>query len=120
MRLILGAEDLAPGMFITVHRGRQATCPWGCGGTGDEAYERLKGMPLVVRGICLPYVAATIIPVGIPAVIDIRECELMRVDDGYLRAFMPRHFVAEQQQAASQPTPATEQPQQPPTQQPPP
>ena len=114
MPLVLGPEDLTPGMFITIHRGHCVSCPCGCGGCGPESYEKIKGMPLVVRGICLPYVATAIVPVGIPAVIDVRECELMRLDEAYLRAFLPGHFPPPEQQTTP---PQPEQIQQPPPQQ---
>lgn len=63
--LIIAADDLQTGMFVSVHNGARINCP-GCGG-GGEMYGKFKGLPLAVIGISLPYVACAVLPVGAPA-----------------------------------------------------
>ena len=85
-RLILAPEDIRVGTFCAVHTGRQDPCPCGCGGS-TEQYVPLKGYPLAVTALALPYVAAVVIHANAVAVIDTRECELMRVSEDFARAF---------------------------------
>jgi len=86
---MLKPDDLEPGLFCTVHRGRPQVCPCGCGGSGPEPYERLKGMPLMVKAINLPYVAAVLVPASALVIVDVREAELCTINEDYLAAFRP-------------------------------
>lgn len=91
---IITADDLTTGMFVSIHQGREQLCPCGCG-SGGEMYGKFKGLPLAVNGISLPYVACSVVPVGMMVVVDIRECELCRLDESYVKAFQPGTQVAE-------------------------
>ena len=74
------ADDLHPGQWVTVLRGAPGCfvpeCPCEC-------YQHLKGIPLGIVAVELPYVLCR--GVGIPGavVIDTRDCELMRVRETY-------------------------------------
>lgn len=89
MKTIIGPEDLKPGQLVTIHHGRRDRCDCGCGHLGPEAYERVQGMPMAVAAVCLPYVSAFVVPLQANIVLDIRDCELMRVDEKYARSFAP-------------------------------
>lgn len=87
MPKVLAPDDLTPGQMLTVLRGRQHTCPCGCGGTGPDSYRQLKGVPLVVLSVNLPYLIGGMVHGQVNVVIDVRECELCAVSDGYVEAF---------------------------------
>lgn len=86
---MLYPDDLAPGQFCTVHRGHRVNCPCGCGGRGPEPYERIKGVPLAVLAVNLPYVITAIVQgqAAVNVILDVRECDLCAVSDAYVKAF---------------------------------
>jgi hypothetical protein len=83
---MLHVDDLSPGDWVTVHTGHAASCPCGCGSVGPEAYAGLKGLPLAITGVQLPYVVCRSIGRQL-VVVDTRECRLMRVEEAYLAGF---------------------------------
>lgn len=83
---MLRKDDLKTGQFVTIHHGHNPTCPCGCGAKQGEMYGELKGVPLAVKAINLPYIVAYIVPGGQPAVLDARLCELCEVSTDYVNA----------------------------------
>ena len=80
-------EDITTGDAVTILRGNVTTiCEIGC--CRAEAYGNLKGLPIMVAGISLPYVVGSVVGHG-RVVLDVRECELTKLSDGYLAAFLP-------------------------------
>jgi hypothetical protein len=77
---ILRPDDLAPGILITVLNGD--TCEAGC----CETYKQFKGVPMCVLAIQLPYIVCGL-PGQIVAHLDVRECDLMRVELAYAGCF---------------------------------
>jgi len=79
--IILGPEDLERGLFCTVHSGEWRSCA--C----RELYADLKGIPLAVQAVSLPYAMVLVVPSGEARILDVRVVELCRVQDGYVDAF---------------------------------
>jgi hypothetical protein len=83
---ITRADDFEVGQFLTILNGVRQPC--GCGqACGPEAYEHLRGLPLAVTGVALPYLATTVLHFGKLQVIDTRLCRLIKVSDSYVAAF---------------------------------
>lgn len=79
-------DDLSPGDWITVRTGRVHQCPCGCETPlAGEAYSNLKGLPLAVLAIHLPYVVTSLGSQRV--VLDSRDCRVMRVGAEYVAAF---------------------------------
>jgi len=79
-KLILRPDDFELGMLVTVLDGD--CCPEGC----CEAYKPLKGVPLVILDVNLPYIVCGL-PRGMCTHLDVRDCDLMRVQDSYAKYF---------------------------------
>lgn len=79
---MLTPDDIGPGTLLTILRGNR--CP--CGLCSEERYGNLKGIPLAVIGINLPYLATAICGGAGSAIIDVRECELTAVTPAYAEA----------------------------------
>jgi len=77
---ILQADDFEIGMAITVLNG--ACCEAGC----CERYQQLKGVPLLILEVDLPYIVCGVAG-GHFTHIDVRDCELKRVKDSYAALF---------------------------------
>jgi hypothetical protein len=88
---ILTAEELQPGLYCTVLRGRrQNSSPPGAktGGAARECYEYLKGVPLQVLHAEGPYLIAHVVSNAEPprAILDLRFVRLVRISHDYVRA----------------------------------
>lgn len=77
---ILRADDFNLGMFLTVLNGD--SCEAGC----CERYQQLKGVPLMLLEVNLPYIVCGL-PGGPCVPIDVRECDLIRVSESYAGRF---------------------------------
>lgn len=91
-RVLLDPEDIQSGMFAMVHHGADAVAsqilPGGIVMTREfEVDQDIKGIPLAVLAVSLPYVVGALIPGGSERVIDIRDVQLMRVEPAYVAAF---------------------------------
>lgn len=73
---ILRPDDFDLGMFLSVLNGD--CCEAGC----CERYRQLKGMPLMLMDVNLPYIVCQL-PGGVCVPIDVRECDLVRVSESY-------------------------------------
>lgn len=85
---MLRPDDLETGEFVTVLNGSivpTAITPHGC--VGREMHYDLKGIPLAVISVDLPYFLIAIVPSGQLRVMDVREVELKRVDGKYVEDF---------------------------------
>ena len=90
---IIRPDDLAPGMFVTVHRGVQCqTIQYAAGAmitSEQEYFSHLKGMPIQVQAISLPYICGTIVgcnPERVKVVLDLRAVDLCKVSQDYVGA----------------------------------
>jgi hypothetical protein len=85
---MLQADDLAVGQFVTVLHGELVPQVIGPAGMfGRELHYDLKGIPLAVLSVDLPYFLASIVPAGQLRVMDIREVCLMKLTDRYVEDF---------------------------------
>lgn len=85
---MLQADDLEVGLVVTVLRGESvphAVTPFGT--IDRELHYQLKGIPLAVLSVDLPYFLAAIMPGGQLRVMDVREVELMRLTSQYVEDF---------------------------------
>lgn len=93
MGAILAAEDLQPGVYCTVLRGRrQKLMSRATANTAQpstrECYDYLKGVPLQVLHAEGPYLIAHVVSNADPprAILDLRQVQLCRVSREYVRA----------------------------------
>ena len=90
---ILTADELQPGVYCTVLKGRRQVCsPKTAGseprGAARECYEYLKGVPLQVLHAEGPYLIAHVVSNMEPprAILDLRYVRLCRISHDYVRA----------------------------------
>ena len=90
---ILTPDELQPGIYCTVLRGRrQSPSPATAGsesrGAARECYEYLKGVPLQVLHAEGPYLIAHVVSNAEPprAILDLRYVRLCRISQDYVRA----------------------------------
>lgn len=77
---ILQPDDFEIGMAITVLNGD--CCEAGC----CERYQQLKGIPMLILEVDLPYIVVGIAG-GHFTHIDVRDCDLKRVTHSYAKLF---------------------------------
>lgn len=85
---MLPADDINVGDFVTVLNGvmvPSAVTPYG--ELRRELHYDLKGVPLAVVAVDIPYVMVAIVPSGSLRLLDVREAEFMRCSDTYAREF---------------------------------
>lgn len=79
---ILRPDDFDLGMLVTVLNG-DIICPdEGC----CERYQQLKGVPLLILDICLPFIVCAAAG-GFCTHLDVRDCDLIRVTESYANFF---------------------------------
>lgn len=101
---MLPADDINVGDFVTVLNGQ--TIPTGFTPFGElrrELHYDLKGVPLAVIAVDIPYLMVAIVPGGSLRLLDVREAEFMRCKETYVRDVQEhmRH-VTELARAANQ------------------
>lgn len=101
---MLAADDINVGDFVTVLNGEMvptAVTPFG--ELRRELHYDLKGVPLAVVAVDIPYLMVAIVPCGSIRLLDVREAEFMRCRETYVRDFQAhmRH-VQELARAANQ------------------
>lgn len=81
--VIVTPDDIETGMAITVHSGE--VMPEQCHIHG-EFYSQLKGLPLMVNAVSLPYLACLMVPTGQTVIVDVRRATLCRLSEAYVTA----------------------------------
>lgn len=101
---MLPADDINVGDFVTVLNGEMvptAVTPYG--ELRREMHYDLKGVPLAVVAVDIPYVMVAILPCGTTRLMDVREAEFMRCKESYISNFQAHmKHVAELARAANQ------------------
>ena len=90
----LAPEDIRPGDFVTpLFVITELPSYWWNGGSWDLPHDQpvrirviynCDGMPMRVKSVCLPFVLAKC-PAGEHSTIDLRKCQLARLDERYAK-----------------------------------
>jgi len=92
MATVLSADELQPGVYCTVLRGRRQKLQPRPSGAAQpatrECYDYLKGVPLQVLHVEGPYLIAHVVSNAEPprAILDLRQVQLCRISREYVRA----------------------------------
>jgi hypothetical protein len=99
MSVVLSSDDLQPGLYCTVLRGRRQKLERrAAAGAAQpatrECYDYLKGVPLQVLHAEGPYLVAHVVSNGEPprAILDLRDVELCRISREYVRAVTGKEY----------------------------
>lgn len=98
MSAILSNDELQPGVYCTVLRGRRQKLQPRSAGSAQpatrECYDYLKGVPLQVLHAEGPYLIAHVVSNAEPprAILDLRQVQLCRISSEYVRAVTGKEY----------------------------
>ena len=82
MSIVLRPDDIEVGQFITVLHSESITAP----GVHIEPYSDIKGMPMMVAAVDLPFVLVNHLARCGNQIIDVRRADLKLLSDSYVAA----------------------------------